>query len=69
MNLARWGFKPAGDEGSFFQRIDLRRDRADSGQTKVELNGRTLTAGTDFVPAGGSGCSWATRFRRQRLVC
>ena len=55
MNLARWGFKPAGDEGSFFQRIDLRRDRADSGQTKVELNGRTLTAGTDFVPAGGSG--------------
>src|SRR5215217_3833791 len=21
MNLARWGFKPAGDEGSFFQRI------------------------------------------------
>ena len=38
MNLTRWGFKPAGDEGSFFQRIDLRRDRADSGQTKVELN-------------------------------
>ena len=23
MNLARWGFKPAGDEGSFFQRIEL----------------------------------------------
>src|SRR4051794_11666359 len=21
MNLTRWGFKPAGDEGSFFQRI------------------------------------------------
>jgi peptidase M28-like protein len=55
MNLARWGFKPAGDEGSFFQRIDLRRDRADSGQTKVEYSGRTLTAGTDFIPVGGSG--------------
>jgi Zn-dependent M28 family amino/carboxypeptidase len=55
MHLTRWGFKPAGDEGSFFQRIDLRRDRADSGQTKVELNGRALTAGTDFLPAGGSG--------------
>jgi hypothetical protein len=55
MNLARWGFKPAGDEGSFFQRIDLRRDRADSGQTKVELNGRALNAGTDYLPAGGSG--------------
>jgi hypothetical protein len=24
MNLARWGFKPAGDDGSFFQRIELR---------------------------------------------
>ena len=55
MNLARWGFKPAGDEGSFFQRIDLRRDRADSGQTKVEINGRALNAGTDYLPAGGSG--------------
>ena len=55
MNLARWGFKPAGDDGSFFQKIDLRRNRADSGQTKVEYNGRTLTAGTDYLPVGGAG--------------
>src|SRR6185295_12678396 len=47
MNLASWGFKPAGDDGSFFQRIELRRDRADSDQTKVEVNGHTLTTGTD----------------------
>ena len=55
MNLANWGFKPAGDNGSFFQRIELRRNRTDSDQTKVELNGRVLTAGTDYLPAGGSG--------------
>jgi len=55
MNLSRWGFKPAGDTGSFFQKIDLLRNRADSGQTKVEYHGRTLTAGTDYLPAGGSG--------------
>jgi hypothetical protein len=55
LNLARWGLKPAGDTGSFFQGIDLRRDRADNGQTKVEINGRTLAAGTDYLPAGGSG--------------
>ncbi|HSL53494.1 MAG TPA: M20/M25/M40 family metallo-hydrolase [Pyrinomonadaceae bacterium] len=55
MNLTRWGFKPAGDEGSFFQRIDLRRERADTGQTKVDFNGRTLASGTDFLPVGGSG--------------
>ena len=50
MNLTRWGFKPAGDDGTFFQRIELSRNRADSGQSKVELNGRTLTLGTDFLP-------------------
>src|ERR1044072_1072991 len=55
MNLHRWGFKPAGDDGSYFQHIELHRDRADSGLTKVEVNGRSLTTGTDFIPAGGSG--------------
>ena len=55
MNLARWGFKPAGDEGSFFQRIDLRRERADTGQTKVDVSGRTLASGTDFLPVAGTG--------------
>ena len=55
MSLGRLSFKPAGDNNSFFQRIDLRRDRADSGQTKVEYLGRTLTPGTDYLPAGGSG--------------
>src|ERR1700754_4005280 len=55
MNLSRWGFKPAGDDGTFFQRIELRRDRSDQGQTKVEFNGRALTNGVDFLPAGGSG--------------
>lgn len=55
MNLDRWGFKPAGDEGSYLQRIDLQRNRADSGQTKVEYGGRTLVAGTDYIPVGGEG--------------
>ena len=55
MNLTRWGFKPAGDNGSFFQNSELQRNRADSGQTKVEVNGRTLTAGTDYLPVGGAG--------------
>jgi hypothetical protein len=60
MNLARWGFKPAGDDGTFFQRIELRRDRTDTGQTKVEYFGRALTNGTDFLPAGGSGTAGGT---------
>jgi hypothetical protein len=55
MNLTRWGFKPAGDNGTFLQRIDLRRDRADSGQTRVDYNGRTLNSGAEYLPVGGSG--------------
>jgi hypothetical protein len=55
VHLARWGFKPAGDNDTFFQRIELRRERADGGQTKVEYAGRTLTAGTDYIPGPGAG--------------
>src|SRR5215204_378328 len=55
MNLSRWGFKPAGDDGSFLQHIDLQRNRADGGQTKVDYSGRTLAVGTDYIPVGGSG--------------
>ena len=54
-NLGRWGFKPAGDNGTFFQRIELRRDRADGGQTKVEYFGRALNSGTEYIPLAGSG--------------
>lgn len=55
MNLARWGFKPSGDNGTFFQRIELSRNRVDSAQTRVQLNGRVLNAGTDYLPVAGSG--------------
>src|ERR1700754_3188178 len=55
MNLSRWGFKPAGDNGSFLQRIDLKRDRVEGSQTKVDLSGRSLTPGKDYLPVGGRG--------------
>ena len=55
MNLSRWGFKPAGDDGTFFQHIALLRNRADAAQTRVELNGQTLSPGEDYIPIAGSG--------------
>ncbi|HKZ02907.1 MAG TPA: M28 family peptidase, partial [Pyrinomonadaceae bacterium] len=55
MNLSRWGLKPAGDEGSYFQRIALRRDRVDATQTRVEVNGRALILGEDYIPAPIAG--------------
>ena len=51
MNLTRWGFKPAGDDGSYLQHIALKRDRVDATQTRVELNGQTLVVGDDYIPS------------------
>ena len=50
MNLGRWGFKPAGDDGTFFQKIGLRRDALDASKTTAEINGQKFTAGDDFLP-------------------
>lgn len=49
-NLSRWGFKPAGDNGTFFQNFGLRRGQVDKDQTKIELAGQTFKAGEDFIP-------------------
>ncbi|MBA2703708.1 MAG: M20/M25/M40 family metallo-hydrolase [Blastocatellia bacterium] len=50
MNLSRWGFTPAGDDGSFFQKIALRRDYLEKAETTVQLNGQTLVMGDDYIP-------------------
>jgi len=50
MNLGRWGFKPAGDDGSFFQRIVLRRDLLDGAHSSAEINGQKFSFGEDFLP-------------------
>ncbi|MEP6635817.1 MAG: M20/M25/M40 family metallo-hydrolase [Acidobacteriota bacterium] len=55
MNLSRWGFKPAGDEGSFLQKIALRKDLIDKEKSRVLFNGQPLTFGDDFIPAGRGG--------------
>src|SRR6266550_8167420 len=50
MNLERWGFKPAGDDGTFFQRIALRRDQLDPAKSSAEINGQKFNFGDDFLP-------------------
>ena len=50
MNLERWGFKPAGDDGTFFQRIVLRRDQLDAAHSTAEINGQKFKFGEDFLP-------------------
>lgn len=55
MNLTRWGLKPAGDDGTFFQRIALRRVRIDPEQTHAEFNGRSFKYGDDFLAGATAG--------------
>lgn len=50
MNLSRWGLKPAGEEGTFFQKISLRKDVIDKAETRVQFNGQSLILGEDYLP-------------------
>lgn len=50
MNLGRWGLKPMGDNGTFFQTIMLRRDVLDPAQSSAKINGQEFKMGEDFLP-------------------
>lgn len=55
MNLQRWGFKPAGDNGTFFQKMALRRDVIDAKGTAVKYNNVAYEYGDDIARVNGSG--------------
>ena len=46
--LSRWGFKPAGDNGGFYQKMDLHRNLVNQASTVAALGGQNLVYGTDF---------------------
>lgn len=52
--LSRWGFKPAGDNGTFFQKIALRRDVVDPAKSFVEVGGQKFAYGDDLMRVSGS---------------
>lgn len=54
-HLSHWGFKPAGDDGSFFQKIALRRNSLEKAETSVQLNSQTLVLGEDYIPYSRDG--------------
>ncbi|HYP52261.1 MAG TPA: M28 family peptidase, partial [Pyrinomonadaceae bacterium] len=53
--LASLKVKPGGDDGTYFQRIELRSFKPDPVNTKAELAGRALTFGTDFLVGSSVG--------------
>jgi hypothetical protein len=54
MNLSRWGFKPAGDNGTFFQKIALKRDAVDAANTSIDIGGQRFVYGEDIIRASGN---------------
>ena len=57
MNLSRWGFKPAGDNGTFFQKIALRRESIDTSATKLTVDGKDFVLNEDFFRLGGNAAT------------
>src|SRR5688500_7948206 len=55
MNLSRWGFKPAGDNGTFFQKIELTSETVDPVNNVLQIGGRAFNLNTDFFRIGGNG--------------
>lgn len=54
MNLSKWGFKPAGDDGTFYQKMALKRDAVDPAATSVEIGGQKYSYGEDIVRVSGN---------------
>jgi hypothetical protein len=53
--LKKLGLKPAGDDGTYFQRIALRREKVDTMRTTFTLDGKTYMFGDDFLVSGARG--------------
>jgi hypothetical protein len=47
--LSRWGFKPAGDNGTFYQKMALVRNQVNPEKAQLEINGQKMIYGTDFL--------------------
>jgi hypothetical protein len=53
MNLSRWGFKPAGDNGTFFQKIELTSESVDPVNNILQIDAKPFAVGTDFFRMAG----------------
>ena len=55
MNLSLAGVKPGGDNGTYMQKIALKRSKLDPKGTTAEVNGSPLTLGTDYTASVNAG--------------
>ena len=57
MNLSRWGFKPAGDDGTYYQKIALTGEKSDAANSTLTVGGEPLKYGPDYVRLNGSSAA------------
>jgi hypothetical protein len=50
-HLKAWGIKPAGDNGTYFQKFPIKRSKIDGGGTRLQLNNQSFVYGEDFLMA------------------
>ena len=55
LNLKRWGFKPAGDNGTFFQKMMLSKRIVSPEDVKLSLNGKSFNYSKDYLLINGNG--------------
>ncbi len=55
MNLSRWGFKPAGDNGTYFQNIELISESIDVVNNILQIDGKDFALNADFLRFAGNG--------------
>lgn len=48
-HLASWGIRPAGDNGSYFQKVPLSLEKVVARDTRMELGGQSYEYGKDFL--------------------
>jgi hypothetical protein len=56
-DLKKLGLKPAGDNGTYFQRIALKRNRIDATRTTLALGDQAFKLGDDFLVASTPGAA------------
>jgi len=54
-HLKRWGLKPAGDNGTYFQKIAMTRRGYDTAKTTADIDGIKPRFSTEFTVISGNG--------------
>ncbi len=55
MKLSRWGFKPAGDNGTYFQKMNLKVESVSPANNSLRLGDQSYGLNSDFFRMYGNG--------------